>query len=71
MTRTEQVAAAVETARVAAGMSEVALADATNIPRSTLKRRLAGASPFTIDELDAISAALAAPFASLLGVDAA
>lgn len=65
------MAASVEAARVAAQVSEVVLAESTNIPRSTLKRRLAGASPFTVDELDAIAVALKVPFATLLGIEAA
>lgn len=71
MNRTAQVAAKVVAARVAADLSEVALAEATNIPRSTLKRRLDGASPFTVEELDSIATVLGVPFASLLEDNAA
>lgn len=67
MSRTAQVAAAVEAARGTAGLSEVVLADATNIPRSTLKRRLSGASPFTVEELDAIATALGVSIVDLIG----
>lgn len=71
MNRTAQVAAAVEAARGTAGLSEVALAEATNIPRSTLKRRLGGASPFTVEELDSIATVLGVSFETLLGLAAA
>lgn len=72
MTRTAQVAAAVEDARKTAGVSEEVLADRTGIARSTLKRRLAGFSPaFTVEELQAIANALDVPFADLLALGAA
>ena len=41
---------------VARGVSVKELADVTGIARMTLTRRLTGNSPFTITELDAISA---------------
>lgn len=37
------------------GTNPHALAAATGIPRTTLKRRLAGNGPFTFDELEAIA----------------
>ena len=64
---TQTVADAVETARLASGVSKKALAETAHIPRPTLNRRLAGVTAFTVDELERISVALGVPFTSLLG----
>lgn len=52
------VADSVNTAITTTGITHKALAEATGIPRTTLTRRLAGQSPFTVAELDAIALAL-------------
>jgi DNA-binding Xre family transcriptional regulator len=39
-------------------VSELALSEATGIPRTTLKRSLAGVRPLNVDELDAIARTL-------------
>lgn len=53
-----QVAQAVAEAVKAGGWSEKGLAEATGIPRVTLRRRLAGGAPFNVAELAAIADAL-------------
>lgn len=61
-----RVAAAVEAMRTGTDLSVTELAQRTGIPRSTLRRRLAGEHPFTVDELyattEALGVHLAAPF---------
>lgn len=54
-TFTRLVAAAVAEAMKAGDWSEKGLAEATGIPRVTLRRRLAGAAPFNVAELAAIA----------------
>lgn len=71
MTRTEQVAAAVEAARTSAGIGKDRLAEQAGIPQTTLKRRLSGASPFTVEELERIAQTLGVEIGSLLQVSAA
>lgn len=39
------------------GLTQIDLAASANIPRATFQRRMAG-SPFTVDELDRVAAAL-------------
>ena len=58
---TATVAVKVREALSDAGISDKKAADMTGIARSTLARRLAGYSPFTVTELASI--------ASLLGLD--
>lgn len=65
------VAANVNQAIRARGVTVVELAETSLIPRSTLTRRLSGASPFTVAELDRIAAALNMPVASLSAPSAA
>ena len=48
------------------GFSAADLADATGITRATLRRRLAGESPFNFDELAAVSAHLELPLAVIV-----
>lgn len=68
----QQVAAGVAQAIQDCGLSEVAVAERSGIPRTTLKRRLAGHSAFNVAELAAIAAVLGVDFASLTaGTDAA
>lgn len=49
----------------AGGYSEKAMAEATGIPRVTLRRRLSGTSPFNVSELDAIARTLGIPIRNL------
>ncbi len=48
---TQTVAAAVRGLIAERGMSELAMAQESGIPRVTLRRRLAGQTPFTVQEL--------------------
>jgi plasmid maintenance system antidote protein VapI len=64
------VATWVKQAAEASGISLRSLAEATNIPWPTLTRRLAGATPFTVTELDRIARHLGTtPSAILAAVD--
>lgn len=58
VTPTEAVARTVCAAMDRGGKSAKQLAEETHIPRTTLARRLAGQSPFTIPELEQVAAAL-------------
>ena len=49
-----------------AGFTPFSMADATGIPRTTLLRRLKGASPFNTEELDAIAGQLGKRVSELL-----
>lgn len=60
------IAERVRAAMDAAGQSEVVLADATDIPRTTLRRRLSGRSNWMTSELTAICEHLDVPLLSLL-----
>lgn len=57
-TYAETVAERVSQAIEVAGQSQKSIALVTGIPRTTLARRLSGASPFTVAELAAIALAL-------------
>lgn len=70
-TSTARVAEAVAAAMEAADVSQNGLSEATHIPRPTLRRRLAGASSFTVEELILIADALGVSMTSLLGLEAA
>lgn len=48
------------------GETEKSLADATAVPRTTLRRRLTGNSAFTLNELDAIARHLSVSLVTLL-----
>lgn len=50
----------------AAGLTELNLSERTDIPRTTLRRRLSGASPFTVSELSAIGELLEMPVSLIL-----
>lgn len=54
----EGIARAVAEALADAGISHKAAADAALIPRTTLRRKLAGASPFTIPEIARLATVL-------------
>lgn len=54
-TATARVAEAVRKAAADRGVSQLALSNATGIPRVTLIRKLRGQSPFTVPELAAIA----------------
>lgn len=58
----ERVSAAIE----AAGQTHLAVAEQTGIPRTTLLRRLSGAAPFTITELERVADLLDVPVHSLI-----
>jgi transcriptional regulator with XRE-family HTH domain len=57
-TATAQVAAKVQAILDERGITQVQVTEATGIPRPTLQRRLLGASPFNVAELDALAAFL-------------
>lgn len=61
-----QVAARVERRAKDAGLNPVLLAERTGIARSTLLRRLSGASPFTVAELAAVAGALDVSLSDLI-----
>lgn len=48
-----------------------AVAQASNIPRNTLRRRLAGQSSFTVAEVECLAEALGVAVADLIGSTAA
>jgi transcriptional regulator with XRE-family HTH domain len=60
-TLTGAIAAAVRDDMRQRGISELKLSELSGIPRVTLRRRLAGTSPFTTTELAHISEALGRP----------
>ena len=60
------VAQATYAAMVAGGETQLGLSEKTGIPRTTLARRLAGSSPFTVAELAAIADVLDIPVVSLV-----
>lgn len=62
----EQVAATVRRLMEARGVSQVALAEATGIPRVTLIRRLNGQAAFSVEELGAIAVHLDVSLPELL-----
>lgn len=65
------IAERVRAAMDAAGISEVVLADDTSIPRTTLRRRLAGDSDWMTGELTKVSARLDLPLLDLLADEVA
>lgn len=67
-TTQQQVAQRVAAQVAESGVTIVWLCEKTGIPRSTLLRRLNGATPFNINELDRIAAALRVPTTELLPV---
>lgn len=71
VTATQSVALRVRDAMESAGRSARSLATETAIPHVTLARRLSGAVPFRVDELDRIAAALGVTTASFFGERAA
>lgn len=58
---TPLVAGRVLAAMEAQGATRLGISESTGIPRTTLLRRLSGASPFTIAELEAIAKCLGVP----------
>ena len=54
-----------------AGFTPFSLSEATGIPRTTLNRRLLGASPFNTEELDAIAGRIGTSVSDLLREEAA
>ena len=65
------IADRVRAAMERAGVSEVALADATAIPRSTLRRRLSGRSDWLTGELVALCEPLGVSLLDLLADEVA
>lgn len=70
-TATQRRAASIREAIDLAGHTPFSIAEATGIPRTTLNRRLLGASPFNTEELDAIALALGTNVTDLLMEEAA
>lgn len=66
-TLTPLVADRVVAAMESKGATRLGISEATGIPRTTLLRRLSGASSFTVAELDAIARALEVPVRDLIG----
>lgn len=66
ITPTEAVAEVVRGTMEQAGESAKHLAEVTLIPRTTLVRRLAGTSPFTIPELERIASVLGTTVTQIL-----
>jgi len=64
--RTTRIAGSIDAYREQRGISLDDLAAATGIPRTTLARKIRNGGLFTIDELDAVSAALEVPTSSWL-----
>lgn len=70
MDTTTATAAKVEQARERAGISRLALSEATGIPRSTLIRKLNGHQSFTVGDIDVIAQALRVDPATLVAFKA-
>lgn len=66
VTTTKAVAEVVSDKMPGRGLSVKSLSDSTLIPRTTLARRLAGSSPFTVHELELIAPLLGSTVVSLL-----
>lgn len=66
-----RVAGSVAEAISEAGETSTSVADATGIPRSTLRRRLLGSSPFTVAELGLIAGHLGTTPEQLMSVQVA
>jgi len=66
VTATEAVAEVIRDSMERADESVKHLAEVTFIPRTTLLRRLAGTSPFTIPELERVAAVLDTSVAQIL-----
>ncbi|MEV0357167.1 helix-turn-helix transcriptional regulator [Nocardia sp. NPDC050697] len=64
--RSRRVRARVEAAIEGSSVSQTAVADITGIPRETLRRRLRGATAFTVDEVELIARALEVDFFDLM-----
>ena len=65
-TLTPLVADRVVAAMQSKGATRLGISEATGIPRTTLLRRLSGASSFTVAELHAIARALEVPVRDLI-----
>lgn len=68
---TARTAVLVAAAAKDSGYSDLALAKETLIPRTTLQRKLAGETPFTVTDVYKIARVLGVPAASLLPEDVA
>ena len=67
----EQIARSVGAAIEQAGRTSTSVADAIGIPRSTLRRRLIGATPFTVAEIEMVAIHLDMTPAALMLTQAA
>jgi len=68
----EQITSRIDAAREPLGLSITRLAQESRIPRSTLERRLAEPTDFTLGELERVATVLGTtPEALLFGMDAA
>ena len=63
---TKRTADLVAAAIARSGLTEQQVAEKTGIPRVTLRRKVAGASPLTLDQLARISTATRTQFKDLL-----
>lgn len=70
MTTREMVTRNVRRAMFEADLTQAELAGQMTITRETLRHRLNGNRPFTIDELEEIARATKVPFSSLVNIDA-
>jgi lambda repressor-like predicted transcriptional regulator len=70
-TKTQSRAASIGATIKRSGHTLFSIAEATGIPRTTLRRRLLGTSPFNTDELDLIAAVLDVKVTDLLMEEAA
>jgi predicted transcriptional regulator len=66
LTKAGEVARTVSGQIAESGITVVRLCEKTGIPRTTMIRRLSGQSPFNLNELDRIAAALRVDVDSLL-----
>lgn len=67
----QDLAKRIEEARIAAGLTRTALANATAIPYTTLNRKLDAVGSFSVHELSRISAAIGVTCNSLWPIDEA
>lgn len=66
MTASERLSEAIRVELARRRMNQQVLADSVGIARSTMSRKMLGASEFTVDELDRIATALDVPASALL-----
>ncbi|MCV7205271.1 helix-turn-helix transcriptional regulator [Mycolicibacterium peregrinum] len=69
MTASERLSEAIRVELARRRLNQQALADSVGIARSTMSRKMLGASEFTVDELDRIARALGVTAGDLLAND--